>query len=220
MRPDRIVDRHRRRTRRRSCMRALYAPFKRNHDRILVMDVRSAELTKYAANAMLATRICVHERAREPRRAGRRRHRAGAPRHRLGPAHRLRASSIAGAGYGGSCFPKDVKALSRTARASTATRCRCCDAVERGQRRAEARAVAEDRRGASAQARAARTSRSGGSPSSRTPTTCARRRAAWSSPSCWRAARGSACSTRWRSPGAGACSRPTSPGSRGTRPAD
>ena len=88
MKPDRIVvgtdD-----ERATQLMRALYAPFQRNHERMLVMDVRSAELTKYAANAMLATRISLHERARQPGRAARRRYRAGAPGHRLGPAHRL-----------------------------------------------------------------------------------------------------------------------------------
>ena len=79
------------------------------------MDVRSAELTKYAANAMLATRISFMNELAQPRRAARRRHREGAPGHRLGPAHRL-PLPLSGPGYGGSCFPKDVKALMRTAR--------------------------------------------------------------------------------------------------------
>ena len=70
-------------------MRAVYAPFQRNRDKLVIMDVRSAELTKYAANAMLATRISfMNELALLAENAGRR-HRAGAPGHRLRPAHRL-----------------------------------------------------------------------------------------------------------------------------------
>ena len=83
-------------------MRQLYAPFQRNHDKLVFMDVRSAELTKYAANAMLATRISFMN-DRQPRRDSGRGHRAGAPGHRLGPAYRL-ALFYAGCGYGGSCF--------------------------------------------------------------------------------------------------------------------
>ena len=88
MRPDRIVigadD-----ERAIAALRAVYAPFQRNHERLLVMDVRSAELTKYAANAMLATRISfMNELANLADRA-RRRHRDGAPGHRLRSAHRL-----------------------------------------------------------------------------------------------------------------------------------
>ena len=72
-----------------SLLRAVYAPFQRNRDKLVVMDVRSAELTKYAANAMLATRISfMNELALLAEIAGRR-HRAGAPGHRLRPAHRL-----------------------------------------------------------------------------------------------------------------------------------
>ena len=70
-------------------LREVYAPFSRNHDKIIVMDVRSAELTKYAANCMLATKISFMNEMAEPGRAARRRHRGGAPGHRLGPAHRL-----------------------------------------------------------------------------------------------------------------------------------
>ncbi len=88
MRPDRIIvgadDEQRV-----QLMRALYAPFIRNHERLLVMDVRSAELTKYAANAMLATRISfMNELALLAETVGRR-HRAGAPGHRQRSAHRL-----------------------------------------------------------------------------------------------------------------------------------
>ena len=71
-------------------MRALYEPFTRNHDRMIVMDMRSAELTKYAANAMLATKISFMNELANIAESVRRRHRGGAHRHRLGPAHRLR----------------------------------------------------------------------------------------------------------------------------------
>ena len=88
MRPDRVVvgtDN----PRTTELLRALYEPFTRNHDRLVVMDIRSAELTKYAANAMLATKISFMNElaAMAERRRGR--HREGAHRHRLGSAHRL-----------------------------------------------------------------------------------------------------------------------------------
>jgi UDPglucose 6-dehydrogenase len=95
-------------------MKALYAPFNRNHDRIVVMDVRSAELTKYAANALLATKISfMNELANLAERLG-----ADIERVRIGIGSdpRIGFQFIwPGCGYGGSCFPKDVQALVRTA---------------------------------------------------------------------------------------------------------
>lgn len=110
-------------------MRALYAPFQRSRDRVVLMDVRSAELTKYAANAMLATRVsfmnemaCLAERV-------------GADiehvRRGIGSDSRIGIGFLyAGCGYGGSCFPKDVKALIRTADAA-GREMQVLDAVER-----------------------------------------------------------------------------------------
>ena len=95
-------------------MRAVYAPLQRNHERMLVIDVRSAELTKYAANAMLATRISFMNELANLAEA------LGADieqvRHGIGSDPRIGYHFLyAGCGYGGSCFPKDVKALQRTA---------------------------------------------------------------------------------------------------------
>ena len=96
-------------------LKRLFAPFNRNHDRIVAMDVRSAELTKYAANAMLATKISfMNEIANIAERVGAD---IEAVRQGIGSDPRIGRHFIyAGAGYGGSCFPKDVQALARTAR--------------------------------------------------------------------------------------------------------
>ncbi|MBP9219161.1 MAG: UDP-glucose/GDP-mannose dehydrogenase family protein, partial [Sterolibacterium sp.] len=116
MRPDRIVigsDE----PRAIEAMRELYAPFQRNHERLIVMDVRSAELTKYAANAMLATRISfMNELALLAEKLGAD---IELVRQGIGSDPRIGYHFLyAGCGYGGSCFPKDVQALLRTAQES------------------------------------------------------------------------------------------------------
>ena len=95
-------------------MRELYAPFNRNHEKIIVMDVRSAELTKYAANCMLATKISfMNEMANLAEKLGAD---IEMVRQGIGSDPRIGYHFIyPGAGYGGSCFPKDVQALIRTA---------------------------------------------------------------------------------------------------------
>ena len=111
-RPDRIVigaeDEHAIKV-----MREMYAPFQRNHDRLVVMDIKSAELTKYAANAMLATRISfMNELANLAERVG-----ADIEHVRKGIGSDQRIGYhflYAGSGYGGSCLPKDIRALQRT----------------------------------------------------------------------------------------------------------
>lgn len=96
-------------------LREVYAPFSRTRDKLIVMDVRSAELTKYAANCMLATKISfMNEIANLAERLGAD---VEAVRQGIGSDSRIGYSFIyPGAGYGGSCFPKDVKALIATAR--------------------------------------------------------------------------------------------------------
>jgi len=95
-------------------MRELYAPFNRNHEKIIVMDIKSAELTKYAANCMLATKISfMNEMANIAEHVGANIEHV---RHGIGSDPRIGYQFIyPGCGYGGSCFPKDVQALVRTA---------------------------------------------------------------------------------------------------------
>ncbi|MDD2881484.1 MAG: UDP-glucose/GDP-mannose dehydrogenase family protein [Rhodoferax sp.] len=110
-------------------MRALYAPFQRNHDRLIVMDIRSAELTKYAANAMLATRISfMNELANLAEKLGADIENV---RRGIGSDPRIGYDFLyAGAGYGGSCFPKDVKALIKTAAVDAGIDLKVLTAVE------------------------------------------------------------------------------------------
>jgi UDPglucose 6-dehydrogenase len=109
-------------------LRAVYAPFQRNRDKLVVMDVRSAELTKYAANAMLATRISfMNELALLAESLGAD---IELVRQGIGSDPRIGYHFLyAGCGYGGSCFPKDVKALIRTA-AETGRDLKVLQAVE------------------------------------------------------------------------------------------
>jgi len=131
MRPDRIVigasD-----ERAIQLMRQVYAPINRNHDRLLVMDTRSAELTKYAANAMLATRISfMNELANLAEKLG-----ANIENVRLGIGSDPRIGYhflYAGCGYGGSCFPKDIQALQHTA-GEYGTHLTIVDSVEKANR--------------------------------------------------------------------------------------
>ena len=114
MKPDRIVigtDN----PRTAELLKALYAPFNRSRERVITMDIRSAELTKYAANAMLAAKISfMNELANLAERLGADIEQV---RHGIGSDSRIGYSFIyPGCGYGGSCFPKDVKALERTAK--------------------------------------------------------------------------------------------------------
>ena len=128
MRPDRIAigatD-----ERAKQIMRAIYAPIQRNHERMIVMDIPSAELTKYAANAMLATRISfMNELANLAEKVG-----ADIEHVRQGIGSDARIGYhflYAGCGYGGACFPKDVSALQQTAHES-GMQLKIIEAVER-----------------------------------------------------------------------------------------
>ena len=110
-------------------MRALYAPFQRNHERLIVTDVRSAELTKYAANAMLATRISfMNELANLAEKLGAD---IEMVRQGIGSDPRIGYHFLyPGCGYGGSCFPKDVKALIKTAATDAGLDLKVLTAVE------------------------------------------------------------------------------------------
>ncbi|MBV8123165.1 MAG: UDP-glucose/GDP-mannose dehydrogenase family protein [Paucibacter sp.] len=110
-------------------MRSLYAPFQRNHERLIVTDVRSAELTKYAANAMLATRISfMNELANLAEVLGAD---IEMVRQGIGADPRIGYHFLyPGCGYGGSCFPKDVKALVKTAQDDAGLTLRVLTAVE------------------------------------------------------------------------------------------
>ncbi len=127
MQPNRIVcgveNRHSR-----ELLREMYAPFNRNHEKILFMDVHSSELTKYSANAMLATKISLmNELANIAERVGADIEHV---RQGIGSDPRIGYAFIyAGPGYGGSCFPKDVRALSHTAR-ENGFEAKILDAVE------------------------------------------------------------------------------------------
>lgn len=117
MRPDRIVlgiPQTQQGLRAKDLMRQLYAPFNRNHERTLIMSVRSSEFTKYASNAMLATRISfMNELANLAEKIG---VDIESVRQGMGSDPRIGYSFLyAGTGYGGSCFPKDIKALQQTA---------------------------------------------------------------------------------------------------------
>ena len=132
MKPDRVIlgvdDERAART-----LRSLYAPFVRTNDRIMVMDIRSAELTKYAANSMLAVRISfMNELALLAEKVG-----ADIEHVRKGIASDPRIGNkflFPGPGFGGSCFPKDIRALSHTAREHGAA-LEVVDAADRANRR-------------------------------------------------------------------------------------
>ncbi len=180
MRPDRVVvgtDN----PRVTELLRALYDPFTRSREKLIIMDLRSAELTKYAANAMLATKISfMNELANLAERFG-----ADIEKVRVGIGSDPRIGYhfiYPGLGYGGSCFPKDVQALARSARSVgyEAETARFGRSREQGRR---SRCCSRRSRDTTADSSRARPSRCGGWPSSQAPTTCARRRRAccWSS---------------------------------------
>jgi UDPglucose 6-dehydrogenase len=171
MRPDRIVV-GTQSPEAEAVMRELYLPFNRNRDRMMVMDVRSAELTKYAANCMLATKISfMNEIANLSERLGADIEQV---RRGIGSDQRIGYHFIyPGLGYGGSCFPKDIRALIRTAE-QAGFDAKILKAVE--QRNEEQKSVLFEKVAAYFGGDlSAEPSRCGGWPSSRTPTTCATR---------------------------------------------
>ncbi len=204
MRPDRVVvgtDN----PRTTELIRALYEPFTRNHDRLVVMDIRSAELTKYAANAMLATKISfMNELAAVAERVG-----ADIEKVRIGIGSdpRIGYSFIyPGIGYGGSCFPKDVKALIRSAHhvGHSAELLRSVESVNERQKMV---LVSKLRTHFKEQLDGKAPLRSGAWPSSPTPTTCARPPVASSSMHCSRPGPTCVPTIRWRAPRRAACTR-------------
>ncbi len=189
-------------------LRALYAPFNRNHDRLVCMDIRSAELTKYAANAMLATKISfMNELANLAEKLG-----ADIENVRLGIGSDPRIGYhfiYPGCGYGGSCFPKDVKALERTAR-DVGYEAQLLQAVE-ASTIAKKPACSTRSTATSAAICKAKPSPSGAWPSSPTPTTCAKPPAAPSWKPCGKPAPKSRPTTRspWKKPAASMASART-----------
>ena len=174
MKPDRIVIGSGR-AHTREVLERLYAPFNRNHDKLVHMDVRSAELTKYAANVMLATRISLmNELASLAEKLGAD---IEAVRRGIGTDPRIGYHFIyAGTGYGGACFPKDVQALIHMG-ASVGFENRIAKGVEvvnRSRKAYWSRRCSNTTTAVSAD----EPSRSGAWRSSRTRTTCARPRAA------------------------------------------
>jgi UDPglucose 6-dehydrogenase len=172
MRPDRIIvgaDDERATL----LMRAIYAPFSRNRDKLQLMDTRSAELTKYAANAMLATRISfMNELARLAERVGAD---IELVRHGIGSDPRIGTHFLyAGTGYGGSCFPKDVKALIRAGH-ETGVNLGVLVAVEAANE-AQKRVLVDKVVARFGEELQGRTFALWDWPSSPTPTTCGRRR--------------------------------------------
>ncbi len=159
-------------------LRTLYAPFNRNHDRIVVMDLRSAELTKYAANAMLATKISfMNEMAALAEQLGAD---IEAVRQGMGADPRIGYQFIyPGCGYGGSCFPKDIKSLRHTA-ASVGCDAPLLAAVEQVNQRQQQK-MAQTLLTRFGRICAAAPSPCGGWRSNPAPTICAMRRAA----RCW-----------------------------------
>ena len=157
-------------------LRELHAPFVRTDNPLIVMDPRSAELTKYASNAMLALRISfINEIANLCEAVGAE---ISDVRRGMGSDRRIGSQFLfPGVGYGGSCFPKDVQALIHTAAENRLdfALLRAADEVNERQKRLWPSAS----NSTSATIFTAAPSRSGGSPSSRAPTTCARRRRWW-----------------------------------------